>query len=180
MDEPQPAPLRQSTWTAAQNLRRVLWATLARPVWALLPSLRPALIRLFGGRVGQRCRFARRVDIAIPWNLTLGDEVEVSDGAILYGLGPITIGNRVVLDVAAHLCAGTHDMNEPTFPLLTQPITIGDDTLIGLDAFVGPGVTLGARCRVWPRASVYKSFPDHSILRGNPARAVEPEPGRAT
>lgn len=139
-------------------------------MWILLPPARAALIRAFGGRVGNDCRFARSVHITIPWNLRVGDHVHVADRVILYSLGVITLGDSVAVAPRAHLCAGSHDLRDSTFPLTRPPITIGDHTVLGIDAYIGPGVTLGKNCTVYHRASVYKSFPDGSTIRGNPAR----------
>ena len=174
MSNPTTNPNRRSAWTLKQNIARVVWGTAVHVVWVLVPPLRPSLIRIFGGRVGRGCSFAGSVEICIPWNLNIGDNCEFGDKSILYSLGPITIGNDVVLDFRAHLCAGTHDMSDPSFPLLRPPITIGDGCLIGADAYVGPNVSLGAGCRVWPRASVYKNYPDRTNLQGNPARPFDP------
>ncbi|UCD74936.1 MAG: hypothetical protein JSV91_14255 [Phycisphaerales bacterium] len=173
MNSPHTPPARRSAWTTKQKFIRLLWMTAGRFLWLLFPSARSALIRLFGGSAGRGCRFARGVEIVVPWNLHVGNNVQVEDRAILYTLGPITLGDNVVIDYRAHLCAGTHDMNDSTFPLLTPPISIGDGSFIGLDAYVGPNVTLGAGCRVWPRASVYRDFPDGTSLRGNPAQPAE-------
>lgn len=154
---------------------RLAWATVARPFWLCFPGLRPALIRVFGGRVGKDCAFAPSVEITIPWHVRCGDGVRVGERVILYGLGPITIGSGTVIDYKAHLCAGTHDMTDSRFPLLKTPITIGERCFIGIDAYIAPEVTLGDGCRVWPRASVYKSYPAGTNLRGNPAKPFEPE-----
>jgi putative colanic acid biosynthesis acetyltransferase WcaF len=172
-DPAHPPPLRRSVWTFRQKLVRAMWGLCARPIWIVAPPLRPALLRLFGAKVGKGCRFGRNVEITIPWNLDLGDEVEVGERVILYGLGPITLGDRVVIDYHAHLCAGTHDHTDSRFPLLKPPITIGSDTFIGIDVYIAPNISLGHRCRVLPRASVYKSFGDDVELVGNPARPVE-------
>lgn len=153
---------------------RLAWAVLARPAWAMAPELRPWLLRKFGGTVGRNCAFAGSVEITIPWHVRCGDGVIVGERVILYGLGPITIGDNTVIDYRAHLCAGTHDMTDSRFPLLKTPITIGRDCLIGVDAYIGPGVELGDGCRVWPRASVYKGAPAGTCLRGNPARPFDP------
>lgn len=168
-----PEPARRSVWTPREKLVRLVWATLGRLVWLIAPGARPGLIRLFGGRCGPGCRFAGSVDILIPWNIRCGSRVRVGERSILYALGPITIGDDTVLDQRAHLCAGTHDMADSRFPLLKPPITVGARCLIGADAYIGPEVVLGDDIRVWPRASVYKSFPDGSRLRGNPARPIE-------
>jgi putative colanic acid biosynthesis acetyltransferase WcaF len=170
---PAPLPPRRTTWTLKQNLARVVWGTVGRVLWVVLPPMRASLIRVFGGRVGANCVFARDVDIIIPWNLDIGPNVEVGSRVTLYSLGKITIGRDTVLDDKAHLCAGTHDFNDPLFPLISPPITIGERCVIGIDAYIGPGVVLGDGCRIWPRASVYKSFAASTELRGNPARTIE-------
>lgn len=170
-----PEPARKSVWTPKEKLVRLAWDSLGRVVWVLVPAARPGLIRLFGGRCGAGCSFARRVPILIPWNIRCGDRVRVGDRVILYGLGPITIGDDTFIDRDAHLCAGTHDMTDSRFPLVKPPITVGARCLIGADAYLGPEVVLGDDCRVWPRASVYRSFPDGSRLRGNPAKPVVPD-----
>jgi len=169
---PHPPPARRSVWTTRQKVVRVLWGTIGRAAWLLLPGLRPGLLRLFGARIGRRCRFAGAVEIAIPWNLHFGDDVVVAPGVILYGLGPITVGSGTVLDYRAHLCAGTHDMRDSRFPLLRPPVTVGARCLVGVDAFVGPGVELGDDVRVHPRASVYRSFAGPGELAGTPAARV--------
>jgi putative colanic acid biosynthesis acetyltransferase WcaF len=172
MSQTLPPPLRRSAWSARQRAIRLLWTLLGVPLWRLTPPLRAPLIRVFGGRVGRRCRLAASVQVAIPWNLSIGDDVEIGPRVILYSLGPISLGDGVVIDYRAHLCAGTHDLTDSRFPLLRPPIEIGAGTFIGIDAYVGPDVTLGRGCRVWPRASVYRSFQSGVELRGNPARVV--------
>ncbi len=164
---------RKTPWTLKENIARVMWMTFGKVAWTLLPPARSALIRLFGGKVGRACRFASRVEVTIPWNVRIGDRVLVRDGAIIYSLGPITIGDDSVLDARAHLCAGTHDMTDPTFPLVKPPITLGQRCIVGIDAYVAPDVELGDGSRVWPRASVYKSFPEGVSLKGNPAREID-------
>ncbi|KAA0217485.1 MAG: hypothetical protein DYG94_00250 [Leptolyngbya sp. PLA3] len=166
--------LRKTPWTLKQNIARTVWMTAGRAAWFLLPRFRASLIRLFGGDVGKNCTFGGSVEVTIPWNVSIGDNVRVRHGAIIYSLGEITIGDNCVLDARSHLCAGTHDMSDPAFPLVKLPITIGADCMIGIDAYVAPGVEIGDNCRVWPRASVYKSFPAGTSLRGNPARPIEP------
>jgi putative colanic acid biosynthesis acetyltransferase WcaF len=170
-----PPPVRRSVWTARQKVVRILWDTVARPFWLCLPGLRPTLLRLFGGKIGRNCAFAGSVEITIPWHIRCGDGVRVGERAILYGLGQITIGSGTIIDYRAHLCGGTHDMTDSRFPLLKTPITIGEGCFIGIDAYIAPEVVLGDRCRVWPRASVYRSFPAGTDLRGNPAKPIEPD-----
>ncbi|MCP3902652.1 MAG: colanic acid biosynthesis acetyltransferase WcaF [Planctomycetes bacterium] len=166
-------PLRRSPWSVRQRLVRIVWNSLGRLAWALFPSFRSTLLRGFGATVGRGCRFGSGVEAVIPWNLRLGNDVDVGDRVILYSLGTITIGDGVVLDYRCHLCAGSHDIFDSRFPQTRPPIAIGAGSLVGIDAYVGPGVTLGSGVWVHPRASVYRSVADDGVeLRGNPARVV--------
>ena len=110
------------------------------------------------------------VDIIIPWNLTIGEEATIGDRAILYALGRITIGARATISQGAHLCAGTHDYREPSFPLLKLPIVIGEGAWICADAFVGPNVIIGDFAIAGARAVVMRNVLPRAIVTGNPAR----------
>jgi len=166
-------PQRRTIWTTRQRIVRLLWGTIGRAIWIVSPRARPSILRIFGARIGRGCTFARRVEVTIPWNLIIGDECHIAEHVILYSLGTITLGNRVRIDTRAHLCAGTHDMRDSTFPLLRPPISIGDDCFIGVDAYIAPNISLGKNTIVHPRASVYRNFADGTSLQGNPARAIQ-------
>ncbi len=165
-------PRRRTAWPIFQLFFRVLWGTIGRLFWMICPGCRSFFLRLFGAKIGKKCTFARTVQITIPWNLVIGNECHFAEHSILYSLGMITLGDRVRVDTRAHLCAGSHDMKDTTFPLTRPPISIGEDSFIGVDAYIAPSVTLGAHTTVHPRASVYSSFDSSVELIGNPAKAV--------
>lgn len=160
-------------WTRREQAGRVIWA-LATPLFRLSPrpiwGWRRMLLRIFGARVGRDVHVYPTVRIAIPWNLTLGDGCAVGDHAILYALGPITIGARATISQGAHLCAGSHDLSRPDRSLTKPPITIGADAWIAADAFVGPGVSVGDGAVVGARAVAMKDIPADHVVVGNPAK----------
>ncbi len=167
----------QSPWTRKQQLGRLLWAIVYRLVFRCTfhtwYGVRAGLLRLFGATIGRNVRIRRTVKIEIPWNLQIGDDVSIGDEAILYSLGIIAIGTRSFLSQYAHLCAGTHDHTSRDYPLIREPITIGQDCWIAADAFVGPGVTIGDRTVVGARASVFGDLPADVIAVGNPAKPIK-------
>ncbi len=165
-------PTRRTVWSPIELMIRIIWSMCARIIWVLFPPSRSALLRLFGAKIGSKCKFARTVDIIIPWNLKIGNNCRFADDVILYSLGPITIGDDVRIDTRAHLCAGTHDMKDTTFPLLRPPIVVGSGTFIGIDSYIAPNVQVGSNCTIWPRTSVFKSVDDNAELSGNPARPI--------
>lgn len=163
------------SWSRREQFGRIAWAA-ARPLFALSPrpmwGWRCWLLRRFGARVGREVHIYPSVRITVPWNLTLGEQCAVGDRAILYALGPITIGERTTVSQGAHLCAGTHDISRPDRPLVRPPIVIGNDAWIAADAFVGPAVTVGAGSVAGARAVVMNDVEAGWIVVGNPARPL--------
>lgn len=167
-------------WSRRELLGRVLWG-LAFPFFRLSPrpfwSWRRTILRAFGARVGPFVHVYPTVRISIPWNLDLGDSCAIGDRAILYALGPISIGERATVSQGAHLCAGTHDIWDPARPLKKLPIVVEDDVWICADAFVGPGVRIGCGSIVGARAVAMKDVASGVIVVGNPLRHIGSAPG---
>jgi putative colanic acid biosynthesis acetyltransferase WcaF len=162
-------------WSRKEQAGRILWA-LAWPLFRLSPrplwGWRRGLLRFFGARVGREVHIYATVRIIIPWHLNLNEGCAVGDRAILYALGPISIGKRATISQGAHLCAGTHDLRDPARALLKPPIDIGDDSWICADAFIGPGVTIGKGAVIGARAVVVRDVGEECIVAGNPARLL--------
>jgi putative colanic acid biosynthesis acetyltransferase WcaF len=162
-------------YSSGEMLRRVLWM-LAGPLFRFSPrpcfGWRRFLLRAFGASVGKRVNIYPSATIYYPWNLEIGDLSSVGEHALIYNLGPIRIGAQVTISQRAHLCAGTHDFEQPDFPLLKPPIEIGDQAWICADAFVGPGVKVGAGAVAGARAVVVKDVPPWTVVAGNPARRI--------
>lgn len=162
-------------WSRREQFGRIAWA-LVHPLFSLSPRpfwiWRRWLLRLFGAQVGPGVHIYPSVRIEIPWNLCIGNHSAIGDRAILYALGPITIGSRVTISQGAHLCAGSHNWQRPDRPLTKPPITILDDSWICADAFVGPGVTIGEKAIVGACGVVIKDVAAGLIVAGNPAKSI--------
>lgn len=104
----------------------------------------------------------------MPWHLTVDADAAIGDRAILYALGPIHIGARATVSQYAHLCAGTHDLTDAARPLIKAPICVGADAWVCADAFVGPGVRIGAHSVLGARAVAMKDLPVGATGIGNP------------
>jgi putative colanic acid biosynthesis acetyltransferase WcaF len=108
----------------------------------------------------------------MPWNVEVGDWSALGEDVLLYSLGKVRIGRSVTLSYRSHVCAGTHDLNDPTLPLLKPPVTIEDGVWVGTEAFIGPNICVGAGAVVGARAVVVKNVAPLDIVAGNPARAI--------
>jgi putative colanic acid biosynthesis acetyltransferase WcaF len=146
---------RARKYSSGEIVRRVLW-TFAQLFFRLSPRTcfgwRRFLLRCFGARIGRSVHVYPSATIYFHWNLEAGDQSAIGEGALIYNLGRVTLGARVVISHGAHVCAGTHDHTKSDFPLLRPPITIDQDAWICADAFVGPGVTIGEGAVVGARA----------------------------
>lgn len=166
---------RARKYPAGVLLARILWR-LCHPVFRFSPrplwGWRRMLLRAFGARVGRGAHIYPTVRITMPWNLAIGEDAAVGDRAILYALGPITLGARATVSQGAHLCAGTHDIADTARPLLTPPIVIESDAWVCADAFVGPNVVIGSGAIVGARGVAVKNVAPGTIVAGNPARLV--------
>ncbi len=112
-------------------------------------------------------------------SVTLGERASVWSGAIARGDNePIAVGNDSNVQEGAVLHA------DPGFPLkigervtvghqaMLHGCTIGDGSLIGIQAVVMNGAVIGRQCLVGAGAIVTegKSFPDRSLILGAPAK----------
>ena len=102
----------------------------------------------------------------------------VGEDVFIYSLGRVSIGSEVSISYRAHICAGSHDFNDPSLPLLKPPVVIRDKAWIGTEAFIGPGVTVGAGALVGARAVVVKDVAALHVVGGNPARTIGLRPTR--
>lgn len=142
--------------------------------WTPKPMCRWRLfvLRLFGATLHGTPFVHQRARIHMPWNLVMHDRACLGDGAVAYSQGRIEIHARATVAQEAYLCTGTHDFSEPSLPLLTAAVVIGEDAFIGTRAFLMPGVTVGARSIVGAMSVVTKDVPPHVTVAGNPAKVI--------
>jgi putative colanic acid biosynthesis acetyltransferase WcaF len=154
---------------------RVLWGVM-QPFFRWSPRLcwgwRRWLLRSFGAQIGTGVQVYPSVRIFAPWYFEVGDQSSLGFDVLVYNLGAVRIGARVTVSQRAHLCAGSHDYRDPAMPLTKLPITIEDEAWICADAFIGPGVTVGARAIVAARAVAIRDIDTDTIAGGNPARFI--------
>lgn len=114
------------------------------------------------------------VKIWAPWNLIAGDEAGVADGVECYSMAKITIGEKVVISQDAFLCAGTHDYEDPKFPLYAKPIQIGANAWVCARSFVHPGVNIGEGAVIGACSVVTHDIPAWMVCAGNPCEPIKP------
>lgn len=164
-------------WSRKELFGRFIWEVMRGPLFAWTPRQiwlwRRIVLRMFGARIGKSVHIFPTVQIAVPWNVSIGAESAVGDRVILYSLGTIEIGKQTTISQGAHLCAGSHDHRRSDLPLTKFPIVVGNAAWVCADAFIGPGVAVGNGAIVGARAVVSKDIAANSIVAGNPAREIK-------
>lgn len=123
--------------------------------------------------ISSGCSIARTSRIDYPWNFSVGDRSSVGEYAWIYCLDKITIGKNCCIGDDVKLITGSHDVQSPTFVLVTKPITIKDNVWIATGAYVLPGVTIGEGAVVAAGAVVTKDVEPWTVVGGNPAKFIK-------
>lgn len=158
------------------------WVGLFRPRVTVGPGL-----RIYGrlsirgpGRVvlGANVQIHGRVS---PWTNRAGACIEVGDRTKLDGtrfscVGAIQIGSDCLIANARILDTSFHSVNRTMHPglapILEQPVVIGDNVWVSMDAGLLPGTRVGNNCVVAMGAICKGEYPEGVMILGNPARVA--------
>jgi acetyltransferase-like isoleucine patch superfamily enzyme len=125
-----------------------------------------------------------------PDRLKIGERSAVANTLFNVSSGSITVGNRTIFGQGVMVITGTHEFrngmrisldpkeDDGSWGGNSEVPKEGFDVSIGSGVFVASGVIIlgkchiGDNCIVVAGAVVTKSFPDHSIIAGIPARLI--------
>ena len=107
----------------------------------------------------------------------IGNDSRINMMSILNGYdAPLVIGERVGISQHVHIMTGSGPSAskklQKIFAVIREPVIIGNDCWIGADTIIMPNVTLADFCIVAANSFVNKSFPEYSIIGGNPAKLI--------
>ena len=86
----------------------------------------------------------------------------------------ISFGRQIWVGPNVGFITANHDPRDPDRHMQAQPIEIGDQCWIGMNAVILPGVHLGPHTTVGAGSVVTRSFPDgHCVIAGSPARIIQ-------
>jgi acetyltransferase-like isoleucine patch superfamily enzyme len=93
-------------------------------------------------------------------------------------LGPVLIGNNVVLGIGSQVLGLTHDFEDIEIPIKDQGVSgtkviIEDDVWIGGNCVIIQGIKIGKHSLVAAGSVVTKDVEPYTIVAGNPARPIK-------
>lgn len=135
-------------------------------------SLQSKILRVFGGKIGERVVLKPRVKIKYPWFLEIGDNSWIGECSWIDNVAQVILGENVVLSQGSYLCTGNHDYANPCFALRAAPIRIADGAWIAAKATVCPGVQVGDSAILSVGSVASTDLEENWIYRGNPAEKV--------
>jgi len=153
----------------------------------------------FKHKKGKNARICRnsRIDVMPFNNFVLDDNSTIEDfctinngvGDVLIGkrsrigmsnvlIGPVTIGNDVILAQNIVMSGLNHGYEDINIPIYKQPVTrkrilVEDEAWLGANVVVVAGVTIGKHAVVAAGSVVTKDVPPFSIVAGNPAKMIK-------
>ena len=107
-----------------------------------------------------------------PRGVTIGEDTIIGDHAFLDGRAPLTIGSHVDIASQVLIYNSKHDINDPNFIPVNEPVVIEDYVFIGPRAIIQPGVKIGRGAIVAAGAVVTHDVPPFAIVGGVPAEII--------
>lgn len=111
--------------------------------------------------------------------ISIGENCGIS-GSTIYAMDRITIGqdvliggNCMIIDNDFHPLQASQRILNKHEDIRKRPISIGDGCFIGANSIILKGTTLGKNCVVGAGSVVGGTWPDNSIIAGNPAKLIK-------
>lgn len=167
-----------TSFTLRNRIYRLSWIV----TWKLLAAWTPVpmhrwrlfLVRLFGGKTARTGGIYPSARIWSPANLELGEHAYIGPRVTIYSMAKITFRPFALASQGAHICAGTHNIEDPSFQLQAKPVEIGYRAWIAAEAFVGPGVHVAEGAVLGARGVAFRNLDAWTVYAGNPARPLKP------
>ncbi|OOY06985.1 hypothetical protein BMI85_15790 [Thioclava sp. DLFJ4-1] len=163
---------------------RALWGFARLLLFAPSPRTahrwRRMLLRVFGAHIERGCLIYPSARIWAPWNLEMATGSVIGDGAEIYNVATVRLCRGTVISQRAFLCTASHDYSQEEFNLVAGEIRLNEGAWVAAEAFVGPGVEIGAFAILGARAVATRDISANVIAGGIPARSLSHRPSVTT
>jgi acetyltransferase-like isoleucine patch superfamily enzyme len=116
--------------------------------------------------------------ITVGAKLEIGESVYIGELNNIRCTGNIEIGNNVKISQLVTITDGQHKFDDRKALIGEQgyekrSVKIGENSWIGANSVILPGVSIGRGAVVGAGAIVTKNVPDYAVVAGNPAKVIK-------
>lgn len=117
----------------------------------------------------------------------VGHNTFINSNCIFIDNNSITIGNNSLIGPAVQIYTASHPLsasqrihkdpiqaNKTTYTTYSRPVKIGDNTWIGGNSLILPGVTIGNNSTIGAGSVVRSNIPAGVLAAGNPCKVIRP------
>jgi len=155
------------------KLKKYLWLLINRSIFRFIPPpfIKPRLflLRIFGASIHSSANVARSAVVSCPWNLVMGKDSSICDGAWVDNLTTVELEDNAIVGQQAVILTGTHNIFDATYPLVLKPVKLEYGVWVTTRCIILPGVSIGPLTVVGAGSVVVRSIPGGMVYAGNPA-----------
>lgn len=176
MKETDLSSFNNSWYRPGNKLKIILWYFInaiffLNPLFPFM-GVKRFLLRLFGAKIGKGVIIKPDVNVKYPWKLIVGNYVWIGEKVWIDNLTNVTIGDNVSISQGAMLLCGNHNYKQTTFDLIVKEIVIEKGAWIGAQSVVCPGITCKSHSILTVGSVATKDLEPYKIYQGNPAKFV--------
>lgn len=138
-----------------------------------LHFVRRFFYRLTGVKIGSGSAIHTGARFYNPENISIGQDSIIGEGVVLDGRDKLQIGNHVDIATEVMIYNAQHDIEDPDFSALSEPVTIEDYVFIGPRSIILPGVTIGKGAIIAAGSVVTKDVNQYEVVGGVPAKVIK-------
>jgi len=148
-------------------------------IWSILKHLpglegmflRKTYLKCFTKKCGKSVVVEKNVFIRSSSNLILGNNVFINRDVHLAAFGGIEIGDNVAIGPRVVMITNDHKFstlgtNYQSRSFVKKPIKIGNNSIVGSNCYLNPGISIGDNCIVAAGTSVFIDIPDNTTVSG--------------
>jgi putative colanic acid biosynthesis acetyltransferase WcaF len=141
--------------------------------WIPFHAVRQTYLRACGMKIGKHVALLRGTLVIRPEQITIGDHCIIGFNCFLGGEGKLEIGRNVNISSYCCLLGGYHDMDDPTFRSVMNPVIIEDYVWLATRVTIAGSVRIGRGAVVVAGAVVTRDVPPYHVVGGVPARKIK-------